>query len=217
LDKVGKAEEKSVSREAYYAKRQEKLDDARRCERNWPLNGELDHAMSVGVLPTAPPRPMFWHSLWQKLIFYFPFGRRAVLANNSPFALTRWTNLYCPSSGHLLSGDIISGPLGPVFGLGVKDVPLHPQEIAPRWYGPLSERVAHTYYWIESRTDWNYVGQLKGGAPRASETLRRPMRITALLDALDLKRVSKEWPENAPADEDAAQTPAALNAAPPRA
>lgn len=40
------------------------------------------------------------------------------------FALTRWTNLFFPHHG-LLQGDPVAGPLQPVFGDWINDVPLH--------------------------------------------------------------------------------------------
>ncbi|MEM8909452.1 MAG: hypothetical protein AAGD05_16515, partial [Bacteroidota bacterium] len=51
------------------------------------------------------------------------------------FGPTRWTNLYFPL-------DLIGGPLGPVFGKGIKDIEVG---LAKKWLGktPLS----HTRYW----------------------------------------------------------------------
>ena len=39
------------------------------------------------------------------------------------FAPVRWTNLYFPSS-HIIFGDIVGGPVAPVFGAGVEDIPV---------------------------------------------------------------------------------------------
>ncbi len=47
-------------------------------------------------------------------------GRR-VLHDAAPFAITRWTNLWFPSRW-LFFGDWFGGPLGPLFGTGVRDV-----------------------------------------------------------------------------------------------
>jgi hypothetical protein len=55
------------------------------------------------------------------------------------FALTRWTNLYFPNS-RIVVGDLIGGPLSPVFGSGIRDVPVTTTQRA----GLLS----HTLYWI---------------------------------------------------------------------
>lgn len=41
----------------------------------------------------------------------------------APFAPTRWTNLYFPNR-LIVRGDLIGGPLAPMFGAGVRDVPV---------------------------------------------------------------------------------------------
>jgi hypothetical protein len=56
-----------------------------------------------------------------------------ILHHGAPFAVTRWTNLYFP-------GDVIGGPLRPLFGDGVKDVPLRSDNVER------SVR-SHTRYW----------------------------------------------------------------------
>lgn len=56
------------------------------------------------------------------------------------FAVTRWTNIYFPAYGGLC-GDLVGGPLAPVFGPGISDVPVK----SARWsrFTP----AAHTTYW----------------------------------------------------------------------
>jgi hypothetical protein len=54
------------------------------------------------------------------------------------FAPTRWTNLYFPNS-LIVKGDLIGGPLSPVFGGGIRDVAVSTSQ----WAGFLS----HTLYW----------------------------------------------------------------------
>ncbi len=54
------------------------------------------------------------------------------------FAAVRWTNIYAPVKW-LLWGDVVGGPVAPLFGPGVRDVPLT---------GPIGKRwLAHTHYW----------------------------------------------------------------------
>ncbi len=52
------------------------------------------------------------------------FGRdgdgREVLADSSPFAVVRWTNLWFPAVGGFF-GDWFGGPLGPLFGFAIED------------------------------------------------------------------------------------------------
>jgi hypothetical protein len=54
------------------------------------------------------------------------------------FAPTRWTNLYFPSRA-IVWGDLIGGPLQPVMGTGIRDVPVSTQQR----YGLFT----HTLYW----------------------------------------------------------------------
>lgn len=64
------------------------------------------------------------------------------------FAVTRWTNLYFPVKAGL-GGDFIGGPLGPVMGLGIKDVPVQCPELSTLYNrSPLS----HTAYWHDETT-----------------------------------------------------------------
>ena len=57
------------------------------------------------------------------------------------FASTRWTNLYFPA-GLGLFGDLIGGRLAPVFGHGIRDVPV-------TWGRGVRARTPaiHTHYW----------------------------------------------------------------------
>jgi hypothetical protein len=77
------------------------------------------------------------------------------------FGLTRWTNLYFPNRA-IVVGDIIGGPLAPVFGPGIRDVPVTTTE----WGGLFS----HTRYWRMRQ-----AGQTSS-----------PPHILALRHALDL-------------------------------
>ena len=56
------------------------------------------------------------------------------------FAATRWTNIYAPCR-YVLWGDVVGGPVAPLFGPGVKDVALGPPDG--------SQFFAHTHYWDE--------------------------------------------------------------------
>ena len=65
----------------------------------------------------------------------------------SPFATTRWTNLYFPLT-RWLGGDPVGGPVAPVFGRGVVDIPV--EISAPRKSRDRVLRTpvaAHTRYW----------------------------------------------------------------------
>ncbi len=62
----------------------------------------------------------------------------------APFALTRWTNLYFPAAATVF-GDLIGGPIAPVFGAAVKDVRVK----TGKWGGLFS----HTFYWTPHGSD----------------------------------------------------------------
>jgi hypothetical protein len=61
-----------------------------------------------------------------------------ILHHGAPFAVTRWTNLYFP-------GDVIGGPVAPLFGRGVRDVKLH--AASRGWLDHLLPARSHTHYW----------------------------------------------------------------------
>ena len=77
---------------------------------------ELKLKMDQRELPSCPPK------LDNKSISYdHPREGVKQLHYAAVFGVTRWTNIYSPPS-HLIFGDIISGPLAPLFGNGVKDI-----------------------------------------------------------------------------------------------
>jgi hypothetical protein len=61
------------------------------------------------------------------------------LHHAAPFAVVRWTNIYAPHHLFYLRGDMISGPLAPLFGSGVHDICLDDYQ--------KSRFFAHTKYW----------------------------------------------------------------------
>ena len=65
------------------------------------------------------------------------------LHHAAPFAVVKWTNIHDPSR-FVLCGDLISGPLAPVFGPGVEDIDL--AKLRGR-----SWRFTHTRYWTADK------------------------------------------------------------------
>jgi hypothetical protein len=103
---------------------------------------DLDDIIKDRELPTCPPR-LDGDKLTQA-VTYLTDGHIRTLKMptfNVPFAVTRWTNVYAPSKA-VIFGDPIGGPLAPVFGPGIKDIPVN---VGPWWrrWTPL----AHTSYW----------------------------------------------------------------------
>jgi hypothetical protein len=78
--------------------------------------------------PTCPPQEdaPSWRSSREpprdRRYTYVSGGRR-VLYDAAPFAFIRWTNIWFPTKA-LFFGDWFGGPLGPLFGDGILDVPV---------------------------------------------------------------------------------------------
>lgn len=103
---------------------------------------EFAEMKKYGVLPMCPPTPEDKGGCSYSGDYEFEgVGQRTlkVLASRSPFACIRWTNVYFP-------GDLIGGPLAPVFGWGIDDRRVLLEGSWLRWvisYTPL----VHTRYW----------------------------------------------------------------------
>ena len=98
-----------------------------------------------------------------KELLAFPFDKNAwQLHHAAPFAVVRWTNIHDPAR-LVAFGDLISGPVAPVFGEAIIDVDLK------KLRGRQSWRFTHTRYWK---------------LPRKLDSL--PIHIEQLRKALDL-------------------------------
>jgi hypothetical protein len=100
-----------------------------------PLQERLDPQLVTSAeaagMPIDPSRPS---------LVSFKFGAdNWQLHHAAPFAAVRWTNIYDPSR-LVFCGDIVSGPIGPVFGTGVVDINL--AELRGQ-----SWTFTHTKYW----------------------------------------------------------------------
>ncbi|MBX3329223.1 MAG: hypothetical protein KF722_02390 [Nitrospira sp.] len=94
-----------------------------------------------------------------------------MLHHAAVFGVTRWSNLYFPAFGGLF-GDFIGGPLRPVLGPGIRDIPVRSNSW--RRFTPLT----HTDYWETNRLS----GQA-ASVPGCRDALE------ALKDALGLDRL----------------------------
>ncbi|MEI9901517.1 MAG: hypothetical protein WDN31_16830 [Hyphomicrobium sp.] len=64
----------------------------------------------------------------------------------------RWTNIFAPCR-HVLWGDVIGGPVAPIFGPGVRDVALT---------GEVGRMMlAHTHYWDEGIGDDDHLAAIR--------------------------------------------------------
>lgn len=153
----------------------------------------LETAKEKRILPTCPPTLEFDRSTDALHFTYRSSDVRAigdphdVAAPRVPhhaalFAYTRWTNIFSPLRG-VVTGDIVSGPLGGVLGLnpeggtaisGIRDIAVLPssegtQEDRKR------RRLTHLLYWDHK------IAKTDGGGGG-------PFHISALRDVLRLKR-----------------------------
>ncbi len=119
--------------------------------------GRFKRAKETRVLPTCPPQTQVEDkSRHKRCSFEVPYvGRRGtgvrtftVLDHAAPFAVTRWTNLYFPQR---IPGDPIGGPVVPMFGSWIRDVPLAM---------PKHGFFAHTNYWRGTGQDDAHLQKL---------------------------------------------------------
>jgi hypothetical protein len=88
-------------------------------------------------LPTCPPAMTV--DTTGKLSFSFLNNNKVRVTHHAAcFALTRWTNLYFPTSW-CLKGDIVGGPVRQLFGNGIRDIPVKTRG-SRSWF-------LHTHYW----------------------------------------------------------------------
>ena len=94
---------------------------------------ELKLKMEQKEFPCCPPKLDR-----NTLIYLNKKTKMRQLHEDALFAVTKWTNIYFPTR-KIIYGDIISGPLAPLFGKGVNDVPTSTSIN--------KGRLSHTYYW----------------------------------------------------------------------
>jgi hypothetical protein len=68
-------------------------------------------------------------------------SRSRTFFNHAAFCVTRWTNIYFPTTGGVF-GDFVGGPLNELFGPGIKDVAV---KVPGFWRR--ATPVAHLCYW----------------------------------------------------------------------
>lgn len=169
------------TRAAFLAAQSAYANHLRRCERGdppcsaWPitdlvtLGAPLTHAdvllaesredferlVAERGLPTCPPVMETVDGERR-----FTYRRRATDGEEgrwqahhaAPFGAVRWTNLYFPYDGRL-RGDLVGGPVAPLFGPGVVDVPVRSSRV-----GGLS---CHTHYWTADANIGEHIVELR--------------------------------------------------------
>ncbi len=72
----------------------------------------------------CPPKSDLPGENEEKTLYTYPYQDGTVLYHAAPFALVRWSNMWFPPHFGLF-GDWFGGPLRPLFGSGIVDVPLN--------------------------------------------------------------------------------------------
>jgi hypothetical protein len=113
--------------------------EKRQQDREYPTSPPLRELLDPNHVPSAQKAGFPLDEITPRLLS-FPFGANEwQLHHASPYAAVRWTNIYDPAL-LVTFGDLISGPVAPVFGPGIIDVDLRKLRGQP-W------RFTHTRYW----------------------------------------------------------------------
>lgn len=147
---------------------------------------DLRERQETRLLPTCPPtleydrKTELSHFTYARHADRVPLDRR-VPHHAALFGYTRWTNLYSEEKG-ILTGDLVSGPVGNVFGLssgagtvtGIRDIAVLPKldggNVAP---GHKRSFFSHNNYWkLDKGTETGPVD-----VPHHIAELRRALQI----------------------------------------
>ena len=150
---------------------------------------DFQQRMERREAPACPPTPDalgYGYNARQPLMLgQKPFTPH-YLHHAAAFAVTRWTNLYFPAPFGVF-GDIVGGPVKPVMGGGVLDLPVTVGNgkgwLARSW-------LSHTHYWSERGGTQGYLSAL-GKDEQAITQGPRPSATEALRWAIDLKGVRR--------------------------
>ena len=121
-------------------------------------------------LPTCPPQPdeglAYKNKLRRRLSF--DNGGRQVLYHGAPFAVVRWTNMWFPPRLWFF-GDWFGGPLAPLFGNGIRDIPV----TGPWSWGPGVAHALYVSFPKDTRPD-SFTTQLRTAMDLASTSWLEP-------------------------------------------
>jgi hypothetical protein len=134
--------------------------DAAQNDGHQRLRRDFKRRVEEREFPTCPPKQLDNDGL---LAFDNWKTKTRQFHNGALFGLTRWTNIYFPIE-QIFWGDAIGGPLAPIFGRHIVDVPVSTKQAGG------ADFFTHTAYWDVDREPDTY------NAPH----------IVALRDAVDL-------------------------------
>ncbi len=131
---------------------------------NWPQFQKIESEQRAKIDDrTQPPTALILGPPDGLFSYFLDLPMTWSLHHSAPFAAVRWTNIHDPHR-LIFKGDIVSGPVAPVFGKGVRDIDL-------RQLRGQSACFSHTLYWYRGPAD-------VAGQPEP--------HIKALQDAIDL-------------------------------
>ena len=136
---------------------------------------EFNERKREGEYPTSPP--LVEHDIFYKVNYETEKGPRSLYRPTHlvPFMCTQWSNIYFPHK-YLIKGDLVGGPLQPLFGEGVRDIP-----VGLKWHHGLL--ISHTKYWDYSENEHKV------------ESVEHPTKALKKSMKLDCKRGSMVWPD----------------------
>jgi hypothetical protein len=111
------------------------------------LKEDFARRVTEREFPTCPPARLDQDGL---LTFNNPKRKTRQIHHGALFALTRWTNIYFPMV-QIFWGDAIGGPVAPIFGRHIVDLPVSTSESGA------ADFFTHTLYWNTEREPdrWN--------------------------------------------------------------
>ena len=131
---------------------------------NWPQFQKIESEQRAKIDDrTEPPTALILGPAGGLFSYFLAPPMTWSLHHSAPFAAVRWTNIYDPHR-LIFKGDIVSGPVAPVFGEGVRDIDL--SQLRGQSAG-----FSHTLYWSLETAD-------VAGQPKP--------HIKALQNAIDL-------------------------------
>lgn len=118
---------------------------------------DLERMKHERVLPISPPEPR-----GDAEGFIYEENGRMVTHHAAVFSTVRWTNIYDEFDPRwFLSGDVISGAVGGLFGPGIKDIDVTILQNGKRGF-------SHNLYWVDTRSE-----RVRPGAPVSTDDAHR--------------------------------------------
>lgn len=112
------------------------------------------------------------------------------------FACTRWANLYFPVH-HMFRGDLVGGPVAPVFGAGVQDIAVR-RTLRSKWKSCWREQFPfpHLSYWLSSEE--NQMSKLNRRRKNRESGSRESIPTLKHVIDLETEQANEDYPAPEP-------------------